>query len=105
MAGGVQIRGALVSFQVRLTPKGGRDAVEGWALASDGTSHLKARVRAAPEDGKANAALLELLAAKLDVPKSALRLASGAAARLKRIEIAGDGPKLKARLEALGESK
>ena len=94
-----------VSLQVRLTPKGGRDAVDGWALASDGSSHLKARVRAAPEDGKANAALLELLAEKLDVPKSAVRLASGATARLKRIEIAGDGPALKARLEALGESK
>ena len=92
-----------VSFQVRLTPKGGRDAVEGWAQASDGLEHLKARVRAVPEDGKANDALIALLAAKLDVPKSAVRIASGATARLKRIEIAGGGASLIARLEGLGK--
>lgn len=91
-----------VTFHVRLTPKGGRDAIEGWAKASDGSEHLKARVRAVPEDGKANAALIALLAAKLDVPKSAVRIASGATARLKRIEIAGDARTLAARLEGLG---
>ena len=90
-----------VSFQVRLTPKGGRDAVEGWAAASDGSEHLKARVRAVPEDGKANAALVSLLAEKLDVPKSAIRIASGAASRLKRVEIAGDAAQIAARLEAM----
>jgi uncharacterized protein (TIGR00251 family) len=91
-----------VSVQVRLTPKGGRDAVEGWAEASDGSVHLKARVRAVPEDGKANAALIALLAANLDVPKSAVRIASGATARLKRVEIAGDAKALTARLTGLG---
>jgi len=92
-----------ISFQVRLTPKGGRDAVEGWAQSADGSSHLKARVRAVPEDGKANAALIALLAASLDVPKSTVRIASGATARLKRVEIAGDGRLLAARLEGLGK--
>ena len=92
-----------VDFHVRLTPKGGRDAVEGWGEASDGSVHLKARVRAAPEDGKANAALIGLLAASLDVPKSAIRIASGATARLKRVEIAGDGARLAARLRGLGK--
>jgi len=92
-----------ISFQVRLTPKGGRDAVEGWQEGADGVAHLKARVRAVPEDGKANAALIVLLAAKLDVPKSAVRIASGATARLKRIEIAGGGAELIARLEGLGK--
>jgi uncharacterized protein YggU (UPF0235/DUF167 family) len=90
-----------VSFQVRLTPKGGRDALDGWATASDGTEHLKARVRSVPEDGKANAALVSLLAEKLDVPKSAIRIASGAASRLKRVEIAGPSAALAARLENL----
>ena len=93
----------LVTFQIRLTPKGGRDALEGWAQSSDGSTHLKARVRAVPEDGKANAALIALLATSLDVPKSAVRIASGASARLKRIEIAGDGKALAARLERLGK--
>ncbi|MBU6298022.1 MAG: DUF167 domain-containing protein [Alphaproteobacteria bacterium] len=93
-----------VSVNLRLTPKGGRDAVEGWATGADGAVYLKARVRTAPEDGKANAALISLLAETLDVPKSAVRIAAGASARLKRIDIAGDGRVLAARLEALGEA-
>jgi uncharacterized protein len=93
-----------VNFQVRLTPKGGRDAMEGWAESSDGSVHLKARVRAAPENGKANTALIALLADVLDVPKSAVRIASGASGRLKRIEIAGNGAALAARLDRLGKA-
>lgn len=88
-----------VLFHVRLTPKGGRDAIEGWETASDGSRHVKARVRAVPEDGKANEALIALLAKTLGVPKSSVRIVSGASARLKRIEIA-DGS-VAARLEAL----
>ncbi|MDR3528402.1 MAG: DUF167 family protein [Rhizomicrobium sp.] len=98
----VQTAAGGLSFFVRLTPKGGRDAVEGWAAAADGSEHLKARVRSVPEDGKANAALLALLAKTLAVPKSSLRLASGATSRLKRIEIAGQNPSaIAAKLEAL----
>jgi uncharacterized protein YggU (UPF0235/DUF167 family) len=92
-----------VSFHVRLTPKGGRDAVEGWEAASDGSEHLKCRVRAVPEDGKANTALIELLAKILAVPKSAVRIASGGTARLKRIEITGGSAALAIRLEGLGK--
>ena len=62
----------------RLTPKGGRDAIDGVAWLSDGTSVLLARVRSAPEDGRANNALCALLAEKLDVPISRVRLAAGA---------------------------
>ena len=98
----VRVTGDLITFQVRLTPKGGRDAVEGWTEGADGTAHLKARVRAVPENGKANAALVALLAASLDVPKSAVRIASGATARLKRVEIIGNAATLAARLEGLG---
>lgn len=94
-----------MSLQVRLTPKGGRDAMEGWTQGADGAPYLKARVRAAPENGKANAALIELLAETLSVPKSAVRIAAGGSARLKRIEIAGNGGALAARLEALGEAR
>jgi uncharacterized protein len=97
-------RGDSVIFHVRLTPKGGRDAVEGWASASDGKSHLKARVRAAPEDGKANAALIALLAKELGVAKSALAIASGDKARLKTIAATGDTSALAARLEMFGEA-
>jgi len=93
-----------VRFCVRLTPKGGRDAVEGWAKGADGAVHLKARVRAAPENGKANTALVGLLAETLAVPKSAVRIAGGESSRLKRIEVAGEAKTLTARLQALGDA-
>ena len=97
----VHVGSGAVSFHLRLTPKGGRDAVEGWETASDGSEHLKARVRAVPEDGKANTALIALLAKVLAVPKSSIRIASGATARLKRLEITGDAAVLAAKLEGL----
>ncbi|MGB8602570.1 MAG: DUF167 family protein [Rhizomicrobium sp.] len=83
---------------IRLTPKGGRDAIEGWARDSAGNVHLKARVRAVPEDGKANAALVGLLAKTLDIPKSHIAIIAGATARLKRIEITGDSAEMSDRL-------
>jgi uncharacterized protein YggU (UPF0235/DUF167 family) len=103
MADRVRIAGGAVSFHVRLTPKGGRDTVEGWEAASDGSEHLKARVRAVPEDGKANTALVALLADRFGVPKSTIRIVAGATARLKRVEIAGDTAVLAARLEGVSK--
>jgi len=84
---------------VRLTPKGGRDAIDGVQELSDGSMVLKARVRAAPSEGAANAALLRLIAQALDVAPREVTLAAGASARIKRLKIAGDGAKLAAVLE------
>jgi uncharacterized protein (TIGR00251 family) len=90
--------------QVRLTPKGGRDAVGGIEILSDGRSVLKARVRAAPTDGEANTALIRLLAKTLDVAPRDVSLTAGTTARIKRILIGGDAAMLAARLErALGQ--
>ncbi len=75
-----------VSFSVRLTPKGGRDAIEGWKDAPDGKRYLKARVSAPPEDGKANEALVRLIAKALGVGKTKVRIVSGVASRMKTIE-------------------
>jgi uncharacterized protein (TIGR00251 family) len=86
-------------FRVRLTPKGGRDHIEGWWTDSAGQTALKARVAAPPEDGKANTALIDLLARALDVRKADVRIASGTTSRLKTIEIDGDEKLLSARLE------
>ncbi len=87
-----------VALWVRLTPKGGRDALEGVESLADGRRVVKARVRAAPEGGRANAALVELLAKTLHMPKSAVSLAAGETARLKKLFIAGDSARLIAAL-------
>ena len=71
---------------VRVTPKGGRDAVEGWTKDEAGRPVLKVRVAAAAADGEANAAVLALLAKQLRRPRSALTLVAGHTARVKRIE-------------------
>lgn len=77
------------TLAVRLTPRGGRDAVDGWALDPDGRPYLKVRVASPPVDGAANAALTAFLAKTLKIPRSAVRLASGETARLKRLELDG----------------
>lgn len=77
---------------VRVTPKGGRDAVDGWTQDEAGRPILRVRVSAAPSDGAANAAVVALLARALRVPKSAVRIAAGETARVKRLEIEGVGP-------------
>jgi uncharacterized protein (TIGR00251 family) len=90
-------------LRVRLTPKGGRDAIEGWWTDAAGATALKARVAAPPEDGKANAALIELLARALKVRKADIRIASGLASRNKTVEVQGESALLSARVaEAAG---
>lgn len=74
---------------VRLTPRGGREAIDGWAVDGDGRPYLKVRVAAPPVEGAANAALLALLAKTLGVSKSSVSIASGVQARLKLVEIEG----------------
>ena len=90
-----------VTLVVRLTPRGGRDAIEGIESLSDGRSVLKARVHAVPSEGEANAALVRMLARTLDVPGRAVIVTGGATARVKRIAIDGDAATLIARLEKL----
>jgi uncharacterized protein YggU (UPF0235/DUF167 family) len=87
-----------VALDVRLTPRGGRDAIEGIERRADGRSVLKARVRAAPFEGEANDALRLLVAKMLGVAPRQVALAAGATARLKRLHIAGDAKKLSAAL-------
>ncbi|MBS0275151.1 MAG: DUF167 domain-containing protein [Proteobacteria bacterium] len=90
-----------IRFAVRLTPRGGRDAIDGWVQDSAGKKYLKARVSLPPEDGKANKALIALLAKALDIPKSSIRIAAGGTSRLKTIQIDGDRAALGAKLSEL----
>jgi uncharacterized protein (TIGR00251 family) len=89
---------------VRLTPKGGRDSIDGIAHLSDGRSVLKARVRAAPSDGEANAALMRLLAQTLGVAPRDITLGGGATSRVKRMLIRGDVRAALVALERIGEA-
>lgn len=90
-----------VMVTVRLTPKGGRDAIDGIERMADGSAVLKVRVRAAPTEGEANAALVKLMARSLGVAPRAVELAAGATARIKRLRISGDAAGLAARLGEL----
>lgn len=90
-----------VELFVRLTPRAGRDSVDGVAAAADGRAHLAARVRAVPEKGAANAALERLLADWLGVPRSAVSVAQGGTARLKTILVRGEPAELARKLTAL----
>jgi hypothetical protein len=78
-----------MQLAVRVTARGGRDAVEGWTRDASGRLVLKLRVAAAAADGQANAAVLALLAKALGRPKSTIAIVSGQTARVKRIEVEG----------------
>ena len=94
-----------VTVVVRLTPKGGRDSIDGIETMSDGRTVLKVRVRAAPFEGAANEALMALLAKSLGVPPRSIEITGGATSRIKRLKIVGDGPALAAKLEKLAAAR
>ena len=94
-----------ISVAVRVTPRGGRDDIDGIETLADGRSVVKLRVRAVADGGEANRAVTELLARALGVPKANVRLLSGATSRLKQVAIDGDPAKLADALRALTSSK
>ena len=94
-----------VALIVRLTPKGGRDSIDGIDELPDGRTILKARVRAVPAEGAANAALIRLIAKAISVPPRDVVLAAGDTARVKRLMISGDCPTLIAALEKVALSR
>ena len=83
-----------ISVALRVTPRGGRDEIDGVETLADGRTVVKVRVRAIADGGEANRAVTELLAKALGVPKGKVRLLSGATSRLKRIAVDGDPAKL-----------
>lgn len=86
---------------VRLTAKGGRDAIEGIERLADGRAVLKARVAAPPREGEANTALCRLIAKAVGIPPRDVVLQTGATARAKRLALAGDPRLLNAALEKI----
>lgn len=93
-----------VVLTVRLTPKSARDGVEGIERRADGRAVLKVRVRAVPEAGAANAALIRLVAKSLAIPAGAVSLESGASGRVKTLFVTGDAGELELRLAALASA-
>ncbi len=94
-----------VAIEVRLTPKGGADRIDGLREAADGGTALSARVRAAAEKGAANAALEALLARALGVPKTEVSVVSGHRSRLKTVEVARPAAELGDALDAVSKAK
>ena len=90
-----------VALDVRLTPRGGRDAIEGVERRAGGRIVLKARVRAAPFEGQANEALCRLLAHELGLAPRQVEISAGERARIRRLRIAGDPRMLDAALDRL----
>lgn len=84
-----------ILLDIRLTPRAARDGFDGLKAG-----RLQARVRAVPEDGRANAALVELVADEIGVAKSTVAVTAGKTARLKTVLIAGDPKVLEARIAA-----
>lgn len=91
-----------IMLYLRVTPKAGVDAVAGVEARAEGNV-LAVKVRALPDKGEANDAVVATLAKWLGHPKGRVTLAAGAKARLKQVFVAGDPAELLARVaEILG---
>ena len=89
-----------LTLHLRVTPNAGRDRVDGFETRANDDVVRRLRVAAAPDKGKANQAVIALLARALDVPRSAVTLLRGDTARLKTVHVAGDARLLAQRLAA-----
>lgn len=91
-----------IELALKVTPRAGRDRVEGVVVDAAGAAWLAVKVAAPAEGGKANRAVLALLAERLGVPASVAELSAGANARWKRILVSGDAAELARRAATLG---
>ena len=103
MTAAIETTATGIRLLVRLTPRGGRDAIEGIERRADGRVVLKARVRAAPFEGQANTALCRLLADVLDAAPRQVTLVAGSTARVKRIRITGAADAIVEKLQRLAK--
>jgi uncharacterized protein (TIGR00251 family) len=94
-----------ISVSLRVTPRGGRDEIDGIETLANGRSVVKVRVRAVAEGGEANRAVIELLAKALGVPKTSVRVVAGATSRVKQVAVDGDPKRLGEALRAVSAAK
>ena len=90
-----------VVLSVRVTPRGGRDAVEGLRIDAEGQPAISVRVAAAPVDGTANDAVEAVVAKWLGVNSRDVEVIGGLTARTKQLRIDGDPVALVRKLQAL----
>lgn len=96
-----QVPGGIL-LHLRVTPKGGRDTIDGLWTGSDGKRYLAVRVSAPPEDGAANDAVRRLVAKQAGLSRGAVTLEAGAQSREKRLRLEGDSQRLAAWLQTIG---
>jgi len=94
-----------ISVALRVTPRGGRDDIDGLETLANGRTLVKVRVRAIADGGEANRAVTELLARALGVPRANVRILSGTTSRLKQIAVDGDPARLGNALRELTATK
>lgn len=90
-----------VRLFVRVTPKAAKDGIEGTKTLDDGRAVIQVRVRAIPDKGAANKAVLVVIAKALGLPKSSVTLESGSTSRIKTLRVDGDAQRIAASLTAL----
>lgn len=83
-----------VRVHLRVSPRASRNAIQGLMDGPDASRVLKVAVTAVPEDGKANTAVIALLAKTWRLPKTSMEIVAGHTDRSKVVEIRGDGPAL-----------
>ena len=85
---------------MRLSPRARADRLDGTARLADGAPVLKVSVTAPPTEGRANDALLQLLAREFDFPRRDLAIVGGTRSRSKIVRVAGEPAAVLARLGA-----
>ncbi len=90
-----------VRLRVRVTPKSSNDRIDGIYAAGDGTTALKVRVRAQPEKGKANTAVIAVTAKALGCARSDVSVTAGSKDRTKTLFISGETSRLTRAIDAL----
>ena len=97
----VSIHADGIELTIKATPRAAKAGIAGIAMDAAGEAWLAVKVTAPPDGGRANEAVLRLLAKALGVPASACHVAAGASSRWKRVRVAGDPAALAERAAAL----
>ena len=92
VAGGLEV-------QLKVTPKAAHERIEDLKPTADGGVRLAVKVTAPPDKGKANQAVVRLLAGAWSLPGSRLAVIAGVSDRNKTLLIAGADAELKGRLD------